>query len=90
MDLCDLVDVRGNRFGWLGWVLAVDQHTDCTVFAPCSLWQKGRVEQPSRKWRSRRFGDTKWRVSAVSHQVVHVGYEFTSNTSVGSAYEGLR
>ena len=32
MDLCDLVDVRGNRYWWL---VAVDQHTDCTVIAPC-------------------------------------------------------
>ena len=60
----------GNRYGWL---VAVDQHTDYTVFAPCSLWQKGRVEQLSRKWRTRRFGNFKWRVSAVSPEVVHVG-----------------
>ena len=32
VDLCDLVDVRGNRYWWL---VAVDQHTDCTVVAPC-------------------------------------------------------
>ena len=70
MDLCDLVDVCVNRYGWL---VAVDQHTDYTVFAPCSLWQKGRVEQPSRKWRTRRFGNIKWRVSAVSHEVGHDG-----------------
>ena len=31
VDLCDLVDVRGNRYGWL---VAVDQHTDYKVFAP--------------------------------------------------------
>ena len=33
VDLCDLVDVRGNRY-W--WFVAVDQHTDCTVIAPCA------------------------------------------------------
>ena len=32
VDLCDVVDVRGNRFWWL---VAVDQHTDFTVIAPC-------------------------------------------------------
>ena len=32
MDLCDVVDVRGNRCWWL---VAVDQHTDNTVIAPC-------------------------------------------------------
>ena len=30
VDLCDLVDVRGY---W--WLVAVDQHTDYTVIAPC-------------------------------------------------------
>ena len=55
VDLCDLVDVRRNRYGWL---VAVDRHIDSQVMAPCpshtaacSLWQKGRLEQPSRKWR---------------------------------------
>ena len=56
MDLCDLVDVRGNRYGWL---VVVVQHTDYPVIAPCSLRQKGRVEQSSRKWR----------VSAFSYQL---------------------
>ena len=32
VDLCDVVDVRGNRYWWL---VAVDQHTDNTVIAPC-------------------------------------------------------
>ena len=32
VDLCDVVDVRGNRYWWL---VAVDQHADCTVIAPC-------------------------------------------------------
>ena len=32
VDLCDLVDVRGNRY-W--WFVAVDQHTEWTVIAPC-------------------------------------------------------
>ena len=31
VDLCYLVDVRGNRYGWL---VAVDQHTDFSVIAP--------------------------------------------------------
>ena len=30
--LCDVVDVRGNRCWWL---VAVDQHTDFSVIAPC-------------------------------------------------------
>ena len=33
MDLCDVVDVCGSRYWWL---VAVDQHTDCTMIAPCS------------------------------------------------------
>ena len=92
VDLCDLVDVRGNRYGWL---VAVDQPLTTRCLRHCSLWQKGRVEQPSRKWRTRRFGNIKWRVSAVSHEVVHVGnqraggWELTSNTSLQSANEGL-
>ena len=32
VDLCDVVDVRGNRYCWL---VAVDQHTDYMVIAPC-------------------------------------------------------
>ena len=32
VDVCDVVDVRGNRYRWL---VAVDQHTDYTVIAPC-------------------------------------------------------
>ena len=32
VDLCDVVDVRGNRYWWL---VAVNQHTDDTVLAPC-------------------------------------------------------
>ena len=92
VDVCDLIDVRGNRDRWL---VAVDQHTDNTAFAPCSLWQKGRVERSLRRRRTKRFGNIKWQVSAVSHEVVHVGnltaggWEFPSNTSVRSANEGL-
>ena len=29
VDVCDLVDVRGNRYAWL---VVIDQHTDNTVF----------------------------------------------------------
>ena len=32
VDLCDVADVHGNR-DW--WHVAVDQHTDYTVIAPC-------------------------------------------------------
>ena len=32
VNLSDVVDVRGNRYWWL---VAVDQHTDCAVIAPC-------------------------------------------------------
>ena len=32
VDLCDVVDVRGNSYWWL---VALDQHTDFTVIAPC-------------------------------------------------------
>ena len=70
MDLCDFVDVRGNSYGWL---VVSTSTLEFTVFAPYSLWQKGRVEQPSRKLRTKRFFNTKWPVSAVSHEVVHVG-----------------
>ena len=45
--------------------------TQVQTTAACSLWQKGRVEQPSRKWRTKRFCNTKWRVSVVSYEVAH-------------------
>ena len=32
VDVCDVVGVRGNTYWWL---VAVDQHTDKTVIAPC-------------------------------------------------------
>ena len=32
VDLCDVVDTRENRCGWLE---TVDHHTDFTMFAPC-------------------------------------------------------
>ena len=32
VDLCDVVDVRENRYWWL---VAVGQHTDYTAIAPC-------------------------------------------------------
>ena len=56
VDLCDWVDVNGNRYGWL---VAVDRHSDCTVVAPCpsSMSQAG-----AEKWRTERFGHIKWRV----------------------------
>ena len=41
--------------------------------AAWSLWQKGRVEQPSGKWRTKRLCNTKWRVSVVSHEVANEG-----------------
>ena len=48
VDLCHLVDVHGKRFGWL---VAVDQHTDCTVIAPCPSHESQAV---AKKWRTKR------------------------------------
>ena len=89
MDLCDLVDVRGNRYGWL---VAVDQHTDYTVMA-CPSHESQAVVK---KWRTKRFCNIKWRVSVVSYEVVLAlnqregGWTFPSNTSVWTANEGPR
>ena len=64
--------------------------------AACYLGQRGRVKQSSRKWRTKRFRNIKWRVSVVSYEVVHAlnpragVWESPSNTSVWSANEGLR
>ena len=40
VDLCDVVDVRGNRYWWL---VAVDQHTDYTVIASCTSHESQAV-----------------------------------------------
>ena len=139
MDVCDLVDVRGNRYGWLvavgqPWirlaylqgslegaekrpelftvrmlvkcVLSWDDHfvqtdgdvsgTQVQTTAACSMRQQGRVEQSSRKRRTKRFGNITWRVSVVSYEVVYAlnqrtgDWESPSNTSVWSATEGVR
>ena len=45
--------------------------TQVQTTAACSLWEKGRVGQPSRKWQTKRFCNIKWRVSVVSYEVVH-------------------
>ena len=45
VDLCDLADVRGNRYSWL---VAVDQHTDYTVI--CTGVPVMRVKQLPRKF----------------------------------------
>ena len=53
--------------------------------------QRGRVEESSRKWRTKRFCNIKWLVSDVSYEVVHAlnpgagGWESPSYTSVWSA-----
>ena len=125
MDVCDLVDVRANRYGWL---VAVDQHwirwaylhgslegaeeraelftirmlvkcvlswyvcgTQVQTTAAYSLWQKVRVEQSSRKRRTKRVCNIDWRMSIVSYEVVHAlnertgGWESPSDTSVQPA-----
>ena len=65
MDSCDWVDVDGNRYGQL---VAVDQHTDYTVIAPCP----SSVSQvAAEEWRTERFCHIKWRVSVVSYEIVH-------------------
>ena len=46
----------------------------------CSLQQKCRVEQPSRKWRTKRFCNTKWRVSVVSYEFAKEGPRRTDGT----------
>ena len=53
--------------------------------AACSLWQKGRVEQPSRKWRTKRTCSTKWRVPVVSYEVANEGLRQTDGTRGGRA-----
>ena len=64
--------------------------------AACSPWQKGRVGQPSRKWRTKRFCNINWRASVVSYEVIHAmnpragGSNPPSHTIVWSANEGLR
>ena len=51
--------------------------------AACSLWQKGRVEQPSRKWWTKRLRNTEWRVSGVSCEVANDGRQRTDGTRRG-------
>ena len=51
VDLCDPVNVRGNRHGWL---MAVDQHT---VIAPCPSHESQAV---ANKGRTERFCNIKW------------------------------
>ena len=125
VDVCDLVYVRENRYGWL---VAVDQHwirwaylqgslegaeeraelfpmrmlvkcvlswyvcgTQVQTTAAYSLWQKVRVEQSSRKRRTKRVCNIEWRMSIVSYEVVHAlnertgGWESPSDTSVRPA-----
>ena len=89
MDLCDWVDVNGNRNGW---PVAVDRHTDYTVVAPLPspMSQAG-----AEKWRTERFCHIRWRLSVVSYEIVHAlnqragGRESSGNTSVWSENEGL-
>ena len=86
VNLCDLVEVRGNRYGWL---VAVDRHTDYTVMAPCpSLESQAAAE----RWRTGRFCNIRWCVSEIVHALNQRagGCESPSNTSVWPANEGLR
>ena len=53
MDLCDVVDVLGNKYWWL---VAVDQHTDCTVIAPCPSHESQAVAKKIFKHRTRWAG----------------------------------
>ena len=53
MDLCDLVDVRGNGYWWL---VAVDQHTDYTVIAPCTSHESQAVAKKMFKHWIRKAG----------------------------------
>ena len=46
VDLCDVVDVRGNRYWWL---VAIDQHTDLTATTM-------RVNQLPRRFSNTGFG----------------------------------
>ena len=78
-----------------GRVLLRDDHftrTDSNVSgtqvqttAACSLWHKGRVEPPSRKWRTKRLFNTRWRVSGVSYEVAKDGRQRTDRTRGGCA-----
>ena len=54
--------------------------TQVQTTAACSLWHKGRVEPPSRKWRTKRLFNTKWRVSGVSYEVAKDGRQRTDRT----------
>ena len=55
--------------------------TQVQTAAAYSVWQKGRVEQSSRKRRTKRFGNIKWLVSVVSCEVV---YALNPRTGVGN------
>ena len=89
VDLCDLVSAHRSRYRWL---VAVHQHTDCTVIAPCPSRES---QAAAKKWRTERFC-IKWRVSVVGYETVRAlnqragGRESSGNTSVWSANEGLR
>ena len=57
--------------------------TQVQTTAACSLWQKGRVEQPSRNQRTKRLCNTKRRVSVVSYEVANEGQRRTDETRRG-------
>ena len=54
--------------------------TQVQTTAACSLWQKGRVEPPSRKGRPQRRGNTKWLPSRVSCEIANEGLRRTGGT----------
>ena len=62
--------------------------TQAPTTAAYPLWQEGRVERSSRKRRTKRFGNIKWRVSVVGYEIVHAlnqragGCDFPSNPSI--------
>ena len=65
VDLCDVVDVRGNRSGWLGTVV---QHSDYLVITPCPLHEG---QAAAEKWQAGQFCNIKCWMSVVGYEIVH-------------------
>ena len=84
---------------WYDHVVQTDGNvcgTQVQTTAAYSLWQKVRVEQSSRKRRTKRVCNIEWRMSIVSYEVVHAlnertgSWESPSDTSVRPANGTLR
>ena len=75
-ELAEMFSIRTLVESWDDHFVQTDGNvsgTQVQMTAAGHRWQKGRVDQSSRKWRTRRLGSIKLWVSVVNYKVVHVG-----------------